>query len=211
MCFSLRAYILKLDSVTYAPDIKSICFANDHDFPLERVPRRAPPKVSHELACHCAYAQPLVFSSSANTVLFCPAGRADKISSDTIIWSEFNKKLEFSLSQTQRERGSGQIQKAVSRVRCSCRELQLKHNTAFSMESCFGFPTHSEKRPSKRDPVGFLLESSRGIIGSDKNTNLQVFHHFHRPWFQKYFPIRFLYRLFVKSCTNRSITLQALI
>lgn len=150
-----------------------------------------------------------LFSRPRRT-LFCLCSKhcADKISSDTIIWSEFNKKLEFSLSQTERERGSGQIQKAVSRVRCSCRELQLKHNTAFSMESCFGFPTHSEKRPSKRGPVGFLLESSRGIIGSDKNTNLQVFH---RPWFQKYFPIRFLYRLFVKSCTNRSITLQALI
>lgn len=39
-----------------------------------------------------------------------------------------------------------------------------------------------------------------------------MFPHFHRPWFQKYFPIRFLYRLFMKSCTNRSTTtLQTLI
>lgn len=81
ICFSLSASILKPNPVTYVPDIKSICFANDPDFPLEPVPRRvlkAPTQISHELACHYAYAM-LKYG-----MLFSP-GCDDKISSDAII------------------------------------------------------------------------------------------------------------------------------
>jgi len=99
MCFSLRASILKPDPINVVPDIKSICFANHHDFPLERVPsqgssKRFPWAGMPLRLCQTHIRAAIVFSSSANTVLFCPTGRADKISSDTIIWSVFNKKLE---------------------------------------------------------------------------------------------------------------------
>lgn len=189
MCFSLSVSILKPDSVTYVPDIKNICFANYHDFPLERVPRRAPAKVSHELPCHWAYAKPVVFWFSANTVLFCPTGHADKISSDTIIWSVFNKK------SWRGWRGhADQIQKAASGLGAHAESSSPTLHTQWRAAS--GLPHIQKKGPSKRGPVGFLLESSRGIIGSDKTQTYKCFVIFIALWFQKYFPICFLYRLF---------------
>lgn len=177
MCFSLSVSILKPDSVTYVPDIKNICFANYHDFPLERVPRRAPAKVSHELPCHWAYAKPVVFWFSANTVLFCPTGHADKISSDTIIWSVFNKKLErltgpcalegkapqiCQCSVRQREnrvqaRSRNQLARVTvgAHAESSSRTLRSQWRTVVRV-------SHTVRnRPSKRGPVGFPLESSR--------------------------------------------------
>lgn len=153
MCFSLRASILKPDTVTYAPDIKSICFANDHDFPLERVPLRARRRFPMSWR-----AKPLVFSSSANTVFFCPA---DNILSDTMIWPVFNKKLEFSPSQTQTERGSGQTQRAESREQRAGQRAPAQHTTLRSgWRAASGFPHVQKKGRPKEVLWGFCWRAA---------------------------------------------------